>query len=114
MKVSKRAVAIAAAVMLAGTSAPRLWAFQTPTNGVQAINADFVPTSEQVQAELTELNERLETGRKASFYSSEASSEYLEAQRYYEYGRFDEALAHARAGESVLPNIPNWPESASR
>ncbi len=114
MKFYRKAVVIAAALTLAGTSAFPLWAFQTPVNGVQAINAEFVPTSEQVQSELNNLNQRLQAGRKASFYSSEGFSEYLEAKRYYEFGRYDEALAHAQAGERALPAIPNWPDSSSR
>jgi len=109
-------MAIVAGLALAGTTALPGWAFETPNYGVQAISADFVPTSEQVQTELRILNERLEAGREASFYSSEASGEYLEAERYYKFGRYDEALAYAKAGEKALPDIPNWvrPDTASR
>jgi hypothetical protein len=116
VRVSRRAKAIVASLTLAGTTALPVWAFQTPNYGVQAISAEFVPTSEQVQTELRILNDRLEAGRKASFYSSEASGEYLEAERYYKFGRYDEALAHAEAGERALPDVPNWitPDTAAR
>jgi hypothetical protein len=115
MKVSKHS-AMVAALALAGAMALPASALATPITQVDAINAQFVPTREQVQAELATLNQRLEAGRKASFYSAEASSEYLEAERYYGFGRYDEAIAHARRGESVLPSIPNWvsPATASR
>ncbi len=113
MKVSRHAVPIVAALTLAAAATLPLWAFETPINQVQAINAEFVPTKEQVQSELSSLNQRLEAGRMASFYSSEASSEYLAAQRFYEFGLYDEALAHARSGERALPQIPNWVEPAT-
>jgi hypothetical protein len=116
VKVSRRALAIVAGLTLAGTTALPVWAFEPANYGVQAISAEFVPTREQVQAQLKILNDRLETGRKASFYSSEASGEYLEAERYYKFGRYDEALAHAEAGERALPDVPNWvtSDTASR
>ncbi len=116
MKVAKHSVAVVAALSLAGAMALPAAASATPITQVDAINAAFVPTREEVQAELDTLDQRLEAGRKASFYSAKASSEYLEAKRYFEYGLYDEALAHARNGESALPSIPNWtnPATASR
>lgn len=116
MKVSKHSVAIVATLSLAGALALPFAAFATPITPVDAINAAFVPTREEVRAELETLNQRLDAGRRASFYSPRASSEYLEARRYYEHGLLDEALAHARSGESALPAIPNWtgPATASR
>jgi hypothetical protein len=115
MKVSRHFVAIVAALTLAGATTLPLWAFETPINQVQAINAEFVPTGEQVKSELSSLNRRLEADRMASFYSGEASSEYFAAKRFYEFGRYDEALAHARNAERALPQVPNWvqPVSAS-
>jgi len=114
MRFSRSATAIIAGLALAGTATLPAWAFQSANDEVQAINAELVPTNQEVQAELSRLNERLEAGRKASFYSATASSEYLAAKRYYEFGRYDEAIAHAQAGESALPSIPNWPDTASR
>jgi 1-aminocyclopropane-1-carboxylate deaminase/D-cysteine desulfhydrase-like pyridoxal-dependent ACC family enzyme len=116
MKLSRNSIAILAALSLAGAIALPAAALATPITQVDAITATFVPTREEVQAELATFNRRLQAGREASFYSAKASSEYLEAQRYYQYGLYDEALAHARSGERALPSIPNWvnPATASR
>ena len=117
MKTSRHSVAIVAALSLAGAMALPAGAFAAPVTQVDAINTEFVPTREQVQAELDVLNRRLEAGREASFYSAEASSDYLEAQRYFTYGLYDEALAYAHSGERAFPSsIPNWvnPATASR
>jgi hypothetical protein len=116
MKISRHPIAIVAALAIAGSATTPLWAFATPVREVQVqvqpIDAEFVPTSERVRSELSRLNQRLEAGRRASFYSGEASSEYLAAERFYEFGRYDEALAHARIAERALPQIPNWIEPA--
>ena len=116
MKISKHSVAVAALLLLAGTAPLPLWAFDGSAIQAQAIDAEFVPTREQVQGELSNLNHRLEAGQMASFYSGEASDEYLQAERYFQFGRYDEALAHARIAERALPQIPNWvtPDSDSR
>ncbi len=107
MKISRHAVAIVAALTIAGAAAPSQ-AFQMAVNQVQPINAEFVPTREQVGSELNNLNRILEADRLASFSSGEASTEYIEARRYYQVGRYDEALSHARRAEQALPNVPNW------
>jgi len=115
MKISKHAVAIVAALTIAGAAASAQ-AFQTAAKQVQPINAEFVPTREQVGSELDNLNRILQADRLASFSSGEASTEYIEAQRYYQVGRYDEALSHARRAEAALPEVPNWvrPETVSR
>ena len=61
---------------------------------------------------MNRLNQRLEAAQRASFYSDDAVSEYLAAKRFYEFGRYDEALAHARSAERALLQIPNWIEPA--
>lgn len=113
---SRHSIALAAALTLAGVTAIPAGALATSAYQMQTINAEFVPTREQVENELSNLNQRLEGARKASFYSGEAYSEDLEARRYYEFGRYDEALAHARNAEGDLPAIPNWvnPTTASQ
>lgn len=112
MKVLKHAVSIVAALTFAGAATLPVLAFETPGNQVQAINADIVPTREQVQTELTVLHGRLQAAAQASFYSAKASREYLAAQRYYEFGYYEQALAHARIAEAALPRIPNWVSQA--
>jgi hypothetical protein len=116
MKVRKHVVSAVAVLTLAGTAALPVGAFEAPSNQTQAINAELVPTQEEVQTELTDLHQRLDAAQRSSFYSAEASSEYLDAQRYYKFGRYDEALDDARDAEKALPPIPNWvtPTSESR
>lgn len=96
MKVLKHAVSIVAALTFVGAATLPVLAFETPGNQVQAINAEFVPTREQVQTELTLVHGRLQAAEQASFYSAKASREYFAAHRYFEFGFYDQALAHAR------------------
>lgn len=117
MKVSRHsAVSLTAAALLAATFATPVTAFAGRDYQVQPISADFVPTREEVRDELSLLAQRLESGRKASFYSGEAAGEYLVARRLFEFGLYDQAFDHARQGVRDLPAIPNWvqPRTASR
>jgi hypothetical protein len=116
MSLRKHAVTFAAVLTLVGTAAIPAGAFQAPSNQTQPINAEFVPTQQEVQTELASLRERIDDAEKSSFYSPEASNEYLDAQRYYKFGRYDEALDDAHVAEKALPPIPNWqsPDNASR
>ena len=116
MSLRKHAVTFAAVLTLVGTAAIPAGAFQAPSSQTQPINAEFVPTQQEVQTELASLRERIDDAEKSSFYSPEASNEYLDAQRYYKFGRYDEALDDAHVAEKALPPIPNWqsPDNASR
>jgi hypothetical protein len=116
MKIRKQAVSIVAILTLAGTAALPAGAFQSSGYQVQPINAEYVPTQAEVQTELTDLRIRLNYAQESSFYSARASSDYLDAERYYKFGRYDEALEDARDAEKALPTIPNWvsPATASR
>jgi hypothetical protein len=116
MKIRKQAVSVVAILTLAGTAALSARAFQGSGYQIQPINAEYVPTQEEVKTELTDLRTRLDYAQKSSFYSAEASSDYLDAERYYKFGRYDEALEDARDAEKALPTIPNWvtPATASR
>ncbi len=108
MNIRKHAVSMVVVLTLAATAALPAAAFEASSNQTQPINAEFVPTQEEVQIELTSLHERLGDAQRSSFYSAEASSEYLDAQRYFQFGRYDEALDDARMAEKSLPPIPNW------
>jgi hypothetical protein len=117
MNARNRVVSMTAALLLAGTLAQPAWAFPaSPGYQVQPINAEYVPTQQEVETQLTILHERLDAAQKSSFYSAEASNDYLDAQRYYKFGRYDEALDDTRDAEKALPTIPNWvtPATASR
>jgi len=113
MNLRKHAVIVMGVVALAGTAAIPAGAFQAQSNQNQPINAEFVPTQAEVQTELTSLHVRIDDAEKSSFYSAEASREYLDAQRYYKFGRYDEALDDAHVAEKALPPIPNWVSPAN-
>jgi transposase len=113
MKILRHAGSIVAAFAFAGAATFPVLAFETPGNQVQSITAEFVPTQEQVQSELTDLHARLQAAARASFYSAKASREYLAAQRYFELGFYDQASAHVRIAGRALPANPNWVSPAT-
>jgi type II secretory pathway pseudopilin PulG len=108
MKFFKRATVAIAAISMLGAAAVPVFAFSTPQNQVQAIPAQVVPTAQQAQSALFTLGQRIRAARLAGFTSPTTRSEYLQAQRDFQYGRYDEAMNHANAAAAALPSVPNW------
>jgi hypothetical protein len=77
-------------------------------------DAVVLPTSEQVQAELTAVGDRLRSDERASLYSPTAESEYLDAERDFKFGQYDHAAAAAQAAAASLPDTPNWKNTGSQ
>jgi len=111
MRVLKNGAAVLAAVCLIATASSSTWGFVSPQNSVQADYAQVVPTQQEVQKQLNQVAQRLRTLQLASVDTRQAQAEYLEAERYYSFGRYIEALNHARAAENALPVTPNWIDS---
>lgn len=74
-------------------------------------DAVVLPTPDQVQAELNTVGDRLRSDERASFYSPTAESDYLDAEREFKFGQYDQAAAAAQAAAASLPDIPNWKSS---
>ncbi|MBE3604153.1 hypothetical protein IMX07_11010 [bacterium] len=109
-----------AIVVVAGAAAffcaAAIPAFAFDTNQVPVITADVVPTQQQIQQQLSDLHARLLAAKEAGSDNPVAESNYLEAQRMYEFGRYDTAARDISVAKAALLPIPNWlpPSTASR
>lgn len=106
----KPMVAAAAAFTLFGMPIPA-WgqsAKVQPVSTQPPYDAVVLPTPQQVQIELTSVGQRLKDAEMASFYSPIAENDYLEAERMYQFGNYDQAGDEAQAAAATLPEIPNW------
>lgn len=114
MKNLRMVLALTGALSFVGAAALPAAAFDT--DQVQAITADVVPTQQQVQDQLDDLHARLIAAEEAGSYNPTAESDYLAAQRMFEFGRYDTAARDANTATAALPPSPNWvtPTTASR
>ncbi|MGH8013154.1 MAG: hypothetical protein ACREQ4_11695, partial [Candidatus Binataceae bacterium] len=55
---------------------------------------------------------RLHGAALAGFTSPTSQTDYLEAQRQFQYGRYDLAVASANKALAATPNVPNWQTEA--
>ncbi|MGH7933891.1 MAG: hypothetical protein ACREQN_12110 [Candidatus Binataceae bacterium] len=108
MKLFKQAAAIIVAVCFFGGTAVPTLAFVTPQNQVEAIDARVIPTQKEAQSAIFEVGQQLHQARLASVNSPTAESEFLAAQRAFEFGRYDEAVQHARNAQATFVSGPNW------
>ncbi len=114
MKNLKTIIVVAGAAAFFGAAALPASAFDT--NQVPAITADVVPTQQQIQQQLSDLHARLLAAKEAGSDNPVAESNYLAAQRMFEFGRYDTAARDIGAARAALLPIPNWmpPSTASR
>jgi len=116
MRVVRTSASIVAAIAIAGAAVAPAWSFDTPAGQMQEVTAEVVPTQDQVLRQLVELHLHLQAAERSATYSLKAEHEYFAAERMYDFGRYDEAVAHAEKGEAALPETPNSiaPMSVSR
>jgi hypothetical protein len=114
MKNLKAIIVVAGAAAFFGATA--LPASAVDTNQVPVIMADVVPTQRQIQQQLSDLHARLLAAKEAGSDNSIAESNYLAAQRMFEFGRYDTAAREIGVARAALLPIPNWmpPSTASR
>ncbi len=113
MKNLKAVVMVGAAAFLGAAALP---AAAFDTNQVPVIVADVVPTQAQIQQQLADLHARLLAAKEAGSYNSVAESNYLAAERMYEFGRYDTAARDIDIAKAAVLPAPNWlpPPTASR
>ncbi|HKV55903.1 MAG TPA: hypothetical protein VJN94_14820 [Candidatus Binataceae bacterium] len=99
-----KTAAIIGAVALMGATALPAWSGQS----AMFDDAVVLPTQQETQQVLGEAGERMRNAALASFESPVADSDYLAAQRDYEFGRYEQAMSDAQAAEQALPDLPNW------
>ena len=99
-----KTAAIFGAVVLMGASSLPAW----PAQSVPYDDAVVLPTQQETQKVLSEAGGRIHEAALASFESPVAQSDYLAAQRDYEFGRYEQAVTDAQAAERALPDLPNW------
>ncbi|MBF6559152.1 MAG: hypothetical protein IVW56_02595 [Candidatus Binataceae bacterium] len=107
MRVVRTSASIVAAIAIAGAAVVPAWSFDPPAGQMQEVTAEVVPTQDQVLWQLFELHLHLQAAERHAFYSPKAEHEYFAAERMYDFGHYDEAVAHAEKGEATLPETPN-------
>ncbi|MGH7985230.1 MAG: hypothetical protein ACRD4Q_09940 [Candidatus Acidiferrales bacterium] len=112
MRILKKACAVAVAVSMLGAAVVPAFAFSTPQNQVQAVTAQVVPTAQEAQTAILALGHRMHDAELAGFTSPTSQSDYLQAQREFAHGRYDQAVSSANKAQAALPNIPNWQTEA--
>ena len=101
-------VAMAIGALTVFATAPAARAFAGPASQFQADDAEVVPTGQEVQQRLQQVAEELRAARLASVSATRAQSDYLAAQRAYEFGQYEDAMEDSSAAESAIPTNPNW------
>ncbi|HTT77446.1 MAG TPA: hypothetical protein VMF50_15895 [Candidatus Binataceae bacterium] len=109
MNIFKPALAAVTAIGLFGVTAPAWSQSGTVTHDPMIVDAEVMPTPQEVQTQLNSVGDRLRNDELASFYSPAAENHYLEAERDFKFGQYDRAEHDAQAAAASLPrHIPNW------
>ena len=107
----KPALAAAVAMTLIGVASVPAWCQESakvqPASTPPSYDAVVMPAPQEVQMQLASVGQRIEDAERASFYSPSAESDYLQAERMYKIGYYDEAAEEAQAAANALPDIPN-------
>jgi hypothetical protein len=100
--------AMAIGALALSAIAPISQAFAGEANQSQFTDAEVVPTGPEIQQRIQQIAIELRAAKLASASPTQASGEFLAAQRAYEYGMFDEAMADLNRAEREIPATPNW------
>jgi hypothetical protein len=107
MKLTQKAMVLfGAASLVAAVSLPAS-AF-VAGDEVQPIAADVVPTSQETQAEISHVGQRLHEAEFASVSNPDAERDFMAAQRDYQRGWYDGALREAENADKSISAAPNW------
>jgi hypothetical protein len=106
---SRRTIArVACTNLLFGAIVVAGWSVSQAAQMTTFDDAVVLPTQQETQRAISEAGQRIAEARLASFDSPVADSDYLAAERDYDFGRYDQAVADATAAEKALPDNPNW------
>jgi hypothetical protein len=95
MKFINSATTILGAISLIGAATIPAAAFVAPEVHVETIEVEVLPTSQEVGSQLQEVGQRLRQAELASAYNPAVDRDFVAAQRDYQEGRYEDAIAQA-------------------